>query len=380
MKTINLGIIGCGKRLRGVTRRTLALSPRIKVAALCDPSAESIKQTLDEFNPQAKVYKDYRDLVKDSELDWIMIGSWNCFHKDHVVAAFKAGKHVYCEKPLGTSLSDCKAMHRAWKASGKLFSIGFTLRYSPHYRKIRKLIDEGAIGDIISMEFNEILHYNHGGYIMADWRRLKENAGTHLLEKCSHDIDLANWITESQASRVASFGGLDFFVPKNNKHIKRVGKNDKGRKAYRTWPSVTGLNPFTADKDIVDNQVIIIEYENNVRATFHINCNAEIPERRMFICGTEGTIRADVIPGNIEIARIGVKHKIKNVSTGVTGGHGGGDAILSRSLADSMLKGKAPFTSLEDGLKSAITCFGIDQAMEKGKVVNMQPLWKRIDI
>jgi predicted dehydrogenase len=380
MKDIKIGIIGCGGRLRGVVRRTLPHSSRIKVAALCDPSAESIKRTLGEFNPDAKVYEDYGALVRDPDMDWIMVGSWNCFHKDHVVAAFEAGKHVFCEKPLGTNLSDCMDMYRAWKASGKLFSIGFTLRYSPHYRKIRELIDQGEIGEIVSMEFNEILHFNHGGYIMADWRRLKENAGTHLLEKCSHDIDLANWITGSQASRVASFGGLNFFVPKNSKHIGRLGKNDKGQDAYRTWPSVTGLNPFTADKDIIDNQVTIIEYANGIRATFHINCNAEIPERRMFICGTEGTIRANVIVGRIEIGRIGHKHNIEDVSTGVTGGHGGGDAFLSQSLADSMLKGKAPFTGLEDGLKAAITCFGIDQAMEEGNVVDMEPIWNRVDI
>lgn len=378
MKDIKIGLVGCGVRLRGVTRRTLPLSSRIKVTALCDPSAESVKQTLHDFNPNAKVYEDYRALVKDPDLDWIMVGSWNCFHKDHVVAAFKAGKHVYCEKPLAATMSDCLTMCRAWKASKKMFSIGFTLRYSPHYRKIRQLIDEGGIGKIISMEFNETLDFNHGGYIMGDWRRFKENAGTHLLEKCSHDIDLANWITGSRASRVASFGGLDFFVPENAGRIKQLGKNSDGKKAYCTWRSMK-LNPFTTEKNIVDNQVIIIEYENGIRATFHLNSNSGIPERRMYICGSEGAIRADVISGKMEARRIGFEEKIKDVSTGVSGGHGGGDAFLSRGLADSMLKGKAPFADLKEGLESAVTCFGIDQAMEKGKVVNMQSFWKRVD-
>jgi len=294
------------------------------------------------------------------------------------IAAFKAGKDVFCQKPIATNMNDSMAIIRAWKKSGKMFSIGFTLRYSPHYRKIKELLDKGAIGDIISMEFNETLEFNHGGYIMGDWRRLTKNAGTHLLEKCCHDIDLVNWMIDSDASRVVSFGGLDFFVPKNKKHIKRLGKNPEGKDAYRIWGGMVDLNPFTSKKDIIDNQVALIEYANGVRATFHTNCNAAIPERRMYILGTEGAIRADVIVGTIETKRIGFDTKIENVTAGVKGGHGGGDQILGKELADSMLKGTKPATGLMDGIKSAITCFAIDKAMETGRVVSMEPYWRRM--
>ena len=64
------------------------------------------------------------------------------------------------------------------------------------------------------------------------------------------------------------------------------------------------LNPFDSNKDIVDNQVAIIEYENSVRATFHTNLSSGLPERRMYICGTKGTIRGDVNNGLIEVQRI----------------------------------------------------------------------------
>jgi len=234
------------------------------------------------------------------------------------------------------------------------------------------------VGDIISMEFNETLDFNHGGYIMGDWRRLTRNAGSHLLEKCCHDIDLANWMVGCNVSRVASFGGLDFFLPRNKKHIQRLGKNAEGQDAYRTWQGLVNLNPFTSKKDIVDNQVALIEYSNGVRATFHTNCNAGIPERRMYILGTEGALRADVISGTIEMKRIGFNTKIENIDAGVSGGHGGGDEVLGRELADSMLKGIAPMTGLMDGLKSAIVCFAIDTAMETGHVVQLEPYWKRV--
>lgn len=207
MEKIGIGMIGCGGMGRLLTRLILSVEPRLEVRAICDPDPRSVENTLKEVNPDAKVYGDYRKLVKAKDIRGVLIASWNCFHKEQTVAAFRAGKNVFCQKPLATNLRDCLAMRDAWERSGRMFSIGFTLRYSPHYRKIKELIDGGAIGRLVSMEFNETLDFNHGGYIMGDWRRLRENAGTHLLEKCSHDIDLANWMAGSRASRVASFGG-----------------------------------------------------------------------------------------------------------------------------------------------------------------------------
>ena len=308
-----------------------------------------------------------------------MIGSWNRFHREHAVAAFEAGKDVFCEKPLATNLDDCVAMARAWKKSGRLFSIGFTLRYSPHYRKVRELIAEGTVGDVVSLEFNETLHFCHGGYIMGNWRRLTRNAGSHMLEKCCHDLDLANWMIGSRVQRVASFGGLRVFTPENAGFIDRIGKDDRGRTAYRTWPDLDPRNPFTSDKDIVDHQVAVLEYENGVRATFHANCHAAIPERRMYICGTHGAIRADVMSGVIQFQKIGFGEELQSIDPGASGGHGGGDDVLADSLAESMLNGAKPFTGLEDGLKSAVTAFAIDDAMESGEVVDVAPYWERVD-
>ncbi|HAU39171.1 MAG TPA: gfo/Idh/MocA family oxidoreductase [Phycisphaerales bacterium] len=378
MRPIGIGVIGCGGMGRTIVAELLRQNERLQVRGLFDPDKRSVKAALDSCCPGAKVYRDYRSLVASSDIDWVMIASWNCYHREQAIAAFEAGKDVFCQKPLATNLEDCLAMCRAWKKSGRMFSIGFTLRYSPHYRKIKELLDGGTIGDIVSMEFNETLDFNHGGYIMGDWRRLTKYAGTHLLEKCCHDIDLANWMVGSDASRVASFGGLDFFVPRNRKHIKRLGKNEKGLEAYRTWGGMVNVDPFTSHKDIVDNQVAIIEYANGVRATFHTNCNSGIPERRMYIVGTEGAIRADVIAGTIETRRIGFGTKSEKVDVGVSGGHGGGDAVLCRELAASMLDRVPPTTGLTDGLKSAAVCFALDKALETGRVVSLQSYWRRV--
>lgn len=380
---VGVGMIGCGGMGIGIADRVLKQSPEIQLLGLYDPQEASIQKAKARMGVDAKVYDDYRDLLANRDIQWVMIASWNCFHHEQVLAAFDAGKHVFCQKPLGINAKQCAEMYHRWKKTDLMFNIGFTLRYSPHYRRINELLRSGAIGKIISFEFNETLDFNHGGYIMGDWRRLLKNAGSHLLEKCCHDLDLANWMVASRACRVASFGGLDFFTPENEKCVRAIGKNKDGYDAYSSWNATSNfgpmLNPFTSDKDIIDNQVAIIEYENGVRATFHANCNSAIPERRMYICGTEGLIRADVLTGQLQLKRIGFDTKTEEIATGAIDGHGGGDEILSKELADSMLRGTPPSTGLEDGLTSAFTAFACDESMDTGKVVSLDKYWAMLE-
>ena len=378
MNEIGIGVIGSGGMGRAVWKAVLENNERLQVKALYDPDELAIEATREILQNEPVICGNYQDVVDRKDVDWVMIASWNRDHADQAVAAFEAGKHVFCQKPLALGLDDCVRMKAAHEKSGKLFNIGFTLRYSPHYRRLKELLAEGRIGQIVSMEFNETLHFNHGGYIHGDWRRLREHAGTHLLEKCCHDIDLANWMTESRPRRVASFGGTDFFRPENAHHAERIGHREKdGKLAYMGWGGPIDLNPFTSDGDVVDNQVAILEYENGVRATFHTNCNAGIPERRMYILGTEGAIRADVIAGTIELQRIGWETEIEDVSTDASGGHGGGDEILAQELSDSMLNGTPPSVGLNEGMISAIACFAIDEAMDSGTVVDLTDWWKK---
>lgn len=375
---IRLGLIGCGARLRVIVQELLKATDQVEITALNDPDPRAIEAIRDEFHTEATVHDDFRRLVRDPAVDWVMIGSWNCHHAGHAIAAFEAGKDVFCEKPLATTLPDCLAIRDAWNASGRSFTIGFTLRYSPHFVRLKKMLAEGGIGRIVSLEFNETLRFGHGGFIHADWRRHTAVAGSHLLEKCCHDIDLVNWLVGSNVRRVASFGGLDFFRPENVGHMKRLGRDPvTGRTAYRHFVEGQELDPFTSEKDIVDNQVAILEFANGVRATFHTNCNSAIPERRMYICGTEGALRADVLTGRIEFSRIGFDSTIEDMSAGVSGQHGGGDEVLGQSLADSMLHGTPPCATLDDGLRAAITCFGIDEALATGAVVDLSDYWKQ---
>lgn len=379
MSEITIGVIGCGAMGRVVIRDVCAHEPRVRIAAVYDPDDRSRTALAEDLGYAPQEFSQYEDVCTHPDVSWVFIASWNYNHCAQIIAAFNAGKHVFCQKPLALTTEECAQILRAWRASSRQLSIGFTLRYSPHYRRIKEIVASGTLGTLISMECNETLDFNHGGYIMGDWRRKREYAGSHMLEKCCHDIDLMNWITASRAARIASFGGLNFFVPENVHIRDELGVNDKGKKAYATWPGLISEDPFLSDKDIEDNQVVIIEYENAIRATFHTNCNAGIPERRMYLLGTKGALRADVLTGKIELKKIGFDTKIEDISTDAVGGHGCGDEVLARELVASMRDGAPPAAGVEEGVCSTVTCCGIDDAMRSGNVVDMKPYWERID-
>jgi len=371
----SLGIIGCGSRLRGL----LANEKRIRVAAVADPHPDSIAAARKAYGENLRVYDRYEDMVRDPGFDWVAVGSWNCFHREHAVAALQAGKNVFCEKPLATNLDDCLAIRDAVQQTGRSFSFGLVLRYSPFYRKIHDLLRSGRIGKLISFEFNEHINFFHGCYIMGGWRSLRKNAGTHLLEKCCHDMDIALWLADSLPARVASFGGLNFFKPEN---VHRTVKDESGRDVHTTWESVDLVNPFTSEKDIVDNQVVILEYASGVRASFHANCSSGIPERRIMLIGSEGAIRADALTGGIELQRIGTSPTMErydvDIHGGHPGGHAGGDEVLMDSLYRSMKDGVEPLVGVDEGIKSAVVSFAIDETHDTGRIVDLAPFWERV--
>jgi predicted dehydrogenase len=378
---IRVGVMGAGQRIRTVLRRVVEESAgRITIVAAYDPDAGALAALRGDFDQRIEALPSEDALARHPGVDWVFIGSWNACHARQSIAALLAGKNVFCEKPLATQLDDCLAIGDAVRKSGRVFAFGLVLRYSPLYQKVRELVAGGAIGKIVSFEFNETLGFQHGGYIFGNWRRRGANAGSHLLEKCCHDLDLANWIIGSLPVAAASFGGRDFFLPSNAHHVGRIGPDANGTPAYAGWPDPHRVSAFSDGADIADNQVAILEFANGVRATFHTNCNSALPERRFHLCGTEGTLRADAYTGRIEWRRIGHADRTETIDLGASGGHAGGDEIMAKAVVKCLLENEPPLASLTEGLESAVVAFAVDQAMRQRAVVDLRPLWKQCGI
>ena len=373
-KKINVAVISAGGRSCGVVNRLLQDSDRnVKILTVFDPDknqCEIAKKNWD--SPDAVVCDSYQEAIDFPGVDWVMVFSPNAFHKEHILAAFKAGKNVFSEKPLATKVEDCQEIFEAHKKSGLLFATGFVLRYSKLYRKVKDLIVSGELGKVLSIDANENITPSHGGYIMMNWRRKTELAGPHILEKCCHDLDLINWFCDSLPSKIASFGGLDYFVPENQHHMDKYGKD-----TYAAWNDPHRVDsPFTADKDLMDNQVGIMQYRNGIRVMFQATMSNAIPERRMYFSCTEGTMVAELYSSTLRYKKI--DDEGETVINFGADGHGGGDAYIMKELYETMSEGVEPKCSGDEGLESAVVALILDQAAQTNQMVDLEPIWEKL--
>lgn len=382
-KPIAYGMIGTGARAASLAGYLSKRKDDVFLKAIFEPDEATGERFLARFGQDRTVRcRDYRELLADGEIEWVIVASPNCFHKAHTISALRAGKCVFAEKPLATSIEDCVAINDAHAAAdGLLFATGFVLRYAPLYRKVKELLDAGVIGKVVTVEANENITAAHGGHIMTCWRRFSQQSGSHMLEKCCHDMDLLNWLIGSLPSKVASFGGNNIFIPQNEELLNKFTPPEGKSSIYLEWntPSRDAQNPFTSEKTVIDNQVAIIEYRNGVRATFQTVMNNAIPERRMYFAGTEGTLIAELYTGRLRYRRLGADQQDQSFDfSGAM--HGGGDEVIADQLVESMITGAQPACSGEEGLTSAVVSLGIEDARLAGRIMDLEPVWDKLGL
>ncbi|MGL4737898.1 MAG: Gfo/Idh/MocA family protein [Cellulosilyticaceae bacterium] len=379
MKQIKFGIIGCGGRISYLAR-ILSEYEGVALKGVWDPSVANARDLLTKIEGENILYDSYEALLADEEIAWVMIGSPNAFHAEQIIDAFHGGKHVFSEKPIAITIEELARIKSAQETSKKLFATGFTLRYATIYREAKKILESKLLGDIVSVNGSENILPDHGSYIMSNWRRLKELSGPHILEKCVHDLDLLNWLIDSVPTHISAFGGNSMFIPQNSSIY------EAHEEQFNSWGTVGPVekyeqgddNPFLSNKTIEDHVVAIMKFANNVHVQFQATtCNA-IPERRLYFSCTEGTMIIELYSGKLVYKRIG-DEAITEVDL-VGGGHGDGDYYIVKELKESMLEGKAPVCSGEEGIRSAIVGLGIEQARLAGTVIDMTPVWKQFGV
>ncbi len=153
----NIGIIGCGKIAQVRHLPEYAANPQAKVAGLFDLNQERAQSLAAQWG--GKAYSSWEKLVADPTIDAVSVCAANNVHAEITIAALKAGKHVLCEKPMATTLAECEAMVAAARESGKFLMIGQNQRLTKAHMWARKLVEEGAIGEILSFRTT----FGHGG-------------------------------------------------------------------------------------------------------------------------------------------------------------------------------------------------------------------------
>ena len=372
MKKVRIAVLGCGHRSKPVITNFLkAAGGNASVCCVYDPLEEAIESARKAWPDQDfRVAASMEEAVSGDDVDMVAIFSPNAYHCEAILAALKHRKKVFSEKPLATNLEDCERIMAAEKESGISIMTGFVLRYAPIYRKVKELVSSGRFGRVLNIAASENREPFGGGASMSSsrgWRRLRSESGPYLLEKCSHDLDLLNWLIGELPTRVASFCGLDYFVPANADIWERY---DHGIYAKNIDPKLR-INPFTSPKDIFDNHTVILDYPGGAKVNFQLTLANAIPERRMYIHCTEGTIIVECFSGTIKYRRLDdecvttLEFKIRN-------GHGGGDPVMAEEIMNAVINDiPIAVSGSGNGLDCARVALAADQAALTGEVVNI---------
>ncbi len=207
MDKVKIGIAGIGNM--GLSHAINIYDGKINGAvlcAVCDINPEKIKKAKELFKGEVKTFLSFDELLKDNCVDALIIATPHYDHPSMGIKTLNAGLHLLSEKPIGVYTKAVRKLNQAAQASDKVFTIMYNQRTNPVYQKVRQMINEGEIGEMIRVNwvitdwFRTQFYYDSGGW-RATW---KGEGGGVLLNQCPHQIDLIQWLC-GVPKRVRSF-------------------------------------------------------------------------------------------------------------------------------------------------------------------------------
>lgn len=360
-------------------------------------------------------FLDWRDMLSRPRFaDAIVVSTRDDRHHEPTIAALEAGYYVLVEKPMATTEDQATEMVRTAQRTGRILAVCHVLRYTAYTEALRELIDAGTIGDIVSVEHLEPVgwwHHAHS-YVRGNWRRADESTFM-LMAKSVHDIDWLSSIVGRQAVRVSSFGSLQHFRPEN----RPAGAADRcldcavepscpysAPRLYLSclkehqpnrWPLSVVTSARTADgvltalrggpygrcvydcdNDVVDHQVVSIEYQGGATAAFTMIAFSPHMFRRTRIFGSQGYLEGDGVSIRVTDFRHGEEHRIDLAAAGGPGaddGHGGGDEGLIRAFTEAIRSGDPEryLTPVSDSLDSHRLTWAAERARLTRTVIEL---------
>ena len=240
MKKLKFGIVGCGFIANGKHLPQIVQHEDAEIVAFCDLIIEKAEKAAKEFGtPDAKVYKDYHDLIARKDIDVVHVCTPNSSHSEITVAALQAGKHVMCEKPMAKTSAEAKLMLDAAKATGKKLTIGYQNRFRSDSQFIKTLCDNGELGDIyLGRAFAT---RRRGVPTWGVFMDKEKQGGGPLIDLGTHALDLTLWMMNNYEP-VSAFGATFDKVGKMGSPANSMGPWDPA--TYQVEDSAFGMVKF----------------------------------------------------------------------------------------------------------------------------------------
>lgn len=191
MKTYRFGVIGCG-RISKNHMESIKVLPGARLAAVCDSNEEALIKASQKYD--CKSYKDYQELLADSNIDIVNICTESGLHARIALDAIKAGKHVLVEKPMAMSLAEADRMIAASRKFGVKLGVVHQNRFNKVIAKLRKAVEYERFGKLTHASAVVRWNRNDEYYSQAPWRGTWAQDGGCLMNQSIHNIDLLQWM------------------------------------------------------------------------------------------------------------------------------------------------------------------------------------------
>lgn len=413
MNPVTAVVVGAGDRGRHVYGTYALEHPgELRIIAVAEPDVVRRREFSELHGiPPERSFAGYEELFAAPRLaDAALICTQDGMHYRPALLAKQAGYHVLLEKPISNTPEECV---RIWKdcaqntAEGQIFAVCHVLRYTPFFLQIKKLLDEGAVGRLVNLQYEEDIGFYHfaHSYVRGNWR--DESCSSPLvLAKSCHDLDILRWLAGSPVQHISSTGSLVEFTPAN----RPAGAPDRcaeGCPTAQTCPynavrlyhgflpgaflrPIVELEDATHDLDhallytgygrcvyacgnnVPDHQAVSLHFENGVDAQLTITAFSSRITRIVHLMGTRGEIQGDLAKNLITLTDFASMKKTRIRLDVPAEGHHGGDRGLTGSFVAGVAGGSALPTALSQSLESHLMAFAAEKARREHTVVDFK--------
>ena len=413
---VKVAILGLGSRGATTYGDYLITLNDVKISAICDIDKDKLNFYQNKYHVEKKdCFLNSEDFFKAGKLaDILIIATMDQDHYSQAMKALDLKYHLLLEKPIALNLKQCLDIENKALKNNLYVVVCHVLRYSLFYKKIKEIVNSKILGNIININTTENVGYWHQAhsFVRGNWNNSNKTSPM-ILQKCCHDFDILNWIIDKKPLNVSSFGSLSLFkkenAPKDSsnycydckiqnncpynavKYYVDSIKNDKDL----GWPyDVVVLNPtkdkvlaaikngpygrcvYKCDNNVVDHQIVNIQYEDNITVTHTMCAFSKDCYRDIKIFATRGDLIANTLNNTI-IYHTFVDNKefVIDVSklTNDLSGHMGGDKLMINELLKIINKETSQLdSSIEKSVLSHVIAFAAEKSrINKGVVINL---------
>ncbi len=196
---VRVALLGCGRIAEIVHVPLLARCRTARLVAAADASADR-RRWIATREPHVRAVPTWEELLRDPDVEAVLIALPTALHADACCAALAAGKHVYCEKPLAAGLKDAERVVAAWSSAGRIGMIGFNYRFSELYQQLRAYLAAGRIGEVLQIRSV----FSTTSEVLTEWREARRTGGGVLLDLAAHHVDLVRFLLRQEVVRVTA--------------------------------------------------------------------------------------------------------------------------------------------------------------------------------